>query len=281
VPATVVSVAATATLALALLQYPVSAGQVFVNADTAYVEGTVAARRGTIEDYYAAHIWNDTVVLSVGYSFEAAIYPVLIPENGGFWEAVMATDTVHVRGGFRANPNLYYTGGPSCCYGHSTLGNPDTVWDEATAFPDSLAQLDSIDETGYWRPTSGKWFWIYHNAIPPLPSGGYYPGSWNAIFYIECPGPRHLKLQVAGRSSDTVFVRWAVDSAGNGLFRVSPTPVRETRLSAREARGPSSCLRQYDIRGRVLPAASTGPGSTALQRPRALVVAGGRLVWRE
>jgi len=222
------------------------AGQVLINADAPYLEGTVAARRGTIEDYYAAHIWNDTVVLSVGYSFEAAIYPVLIPENGGFWEAVMATDTLHVRGGFRANPNLYYTGGPSCCYGHSTLGNPDTVWDEATAFPDSLAPLDSIDQTGYWRPTSGKWYSVCFSPICG------YVSDWNAIFYIECPGPRHLKLQVAGRSSDTVFVRWAVDSAGNGLFRTAPVAVKQPSVRTVQAAGSPANQQVFDLRGGLL-----------------------------
>jgi hypothetical protein len=278
--ARVESAARAVSFVLALLQCAVRAGHVFVNAEAPYSEGIVAARIGTIEDIYAAHTCNDTVEVSVGYSFEAATYPVMIPENGGFWDAIMATDTVHARAGLRWSPYLRDYGGP-CCYGHGTMGCPDTVWEQATAFPDTLAPLDSIDETGYWRPTSGKWFWVSVSQPWPLPSSSGYTSNWNSVLYIECPGPWYLKLQVAGRSSDTVFVRWAVDSAGNGLFRVSPTPVRETRLPAREALGTSLPLRQYDIRGRVLSSTGTGPSRNSAQRPRALVVAGGRLVWRE
>jgi hypothetical protein len=184
-------------------------------------------------------------------------------------------------------------------YGTYTSGSPDTNWTSTPAIPDSLLPLDSFCTYCWLYPiqpplgNTGRWFGYSDSYFNPPTDISWCltPPGHNTIMYARCSSGRTMKLQVdsmvvrdlgeGNTRCSTYRIRWAVDSAGNGLFGTSPTAVRETRLPAREALGTSLRLRQYDIRGRALSSTATGPSRNSAQRPRALVVAGGRLVWRE
>jgi hypothetical protein len=120
-------------------------------------------------------------------------------------------------------------------------GDPDTVWNDAVRFPDSLHSLDSVI---YRSVTSAdtlrcKYVFSYGPGLSPYNMFGTVP-NFNAIIYLQCTNGVKMKLQIYGLSETLLYgnptlssyrLRWAVDSLGNGKFTVPTNVIR--RYAAR------------------------------------------------
>jgi hypothetical protein len=76
-----------------------------------------------------------------------------------------------------------------------------------------------------------------------------------AIIYFKGKNGAHWKLQpVAVDSSMRVELQWAVDSAGNGLFKTPPLSTAPERMRSAISRLPGlqSSRQWFDIRGRFM-----------------------------
>ncbi|MBD3239806.1 MAG: hypothetical protein GF331_04420 [Chitinivibrionales bacterium] len=166
---------------------------------------------------------------------------------------------------------------------HGYIGNPDTVWEDATAFPDSLHVLDLLTVDVYAR---GKY--CYLNNLPTLCSqphlwSAYINPNLPAIIYMRGSNDRSVKMQIAecvvesslvhadtglhlSKEVTKVLIRWAADSAGNGVFKHENAAIHFPRSappvagSACHQSGvqPLSSRPYFDLRGR--PVARGGAG---------------------
>lgn len=243
--------------------------------------------------------WSDPWREALSASFSCGLRVVLtsvgsvIPEQGDGYGILLvhrdSCDSMGYSGGTRVDslPGLHYT---------YTIDNPDTVWDNALSLPDSLFGLDTFDTQILLAIPSlypsygarGRCFAVRH--VPTYPPG---TPVWcsevpdhNTIIYARCNSGRCVKLQVdttvvpqPNGNCGLVHVRWAADSAGNGLFRAVPTGARHPALCRTTQAAATAKSRMYDIRGRALPTqgadASGAPG-----RGAGFVVVPGGLVWR-
>jgi hypothetical protein len=133
-----------------------------------------------------------------------------------------------------------------------TIGNPDTNWNIALNFPDSLIFLDSIilnisSDSAYNYRGIGKW--CFGNSGPDIDFGCYGGGpyeNYNAIMYVTCNNNQKMKLQIdkvhqaavktwpanhpcgpVNYQIDSIHILWAADSMGNGIFKHPPVGVME------------------------------------------------------
>jgi hypothetical protein len=103
-------------------------------------------------------------------------------------------------------------------------GNPDTVWNQSTQFPDSLVGPDSIViPLPNFQVKTGKW--CYHVADDGYVSHFEYPFQRDSmgILYAKI-GEAYFKIQVVGanftnitpvsRYIGTLIIRWAVNTTG-------------------------------------------------------------------
>jgi hypothetical protein len=160
--------------------------------------------------------------------------------------------------------------------------SPDSVWDAIGTAPDSIVPMDTLTigmahTLNAWLPAGlilREWI-CYGVVLPPTSRSGWVP-DWNIIAYAHCPDSSHMAFQFA---YDTVLggptgqvVRWAVDSAGNGVFKISPVAVapgavREpTELHQRLGRTASSGSTLFDLRGKRIGAATARGRETGTLR---------------
>ncbi len=135
-----------------------------------------------------------------------------------------------------------------------TSGNPDTIWNNALSFPDSMLLVDSIMD--YYGISGTSWLfmamgkWLFDNCGPDPDDRCYWihmNENYNSIMYVLCNDNRKMKLQIdrckkkefsvhlkcneAKYWIDSVHILWAADSAGNGIFKPSPTKAFNQRIS--------------------------------------------------
>jgi len=221
----------------------------------------------------------------------------IIPEDlGSYGIVLVARDSVD-SSGYRREDGMTRSVGQVATL---TVGSSDTLWTSSRVLPDTLLDLDSViwwavgpatGDTSLGGP--GKWFAhtnvFYFPPINPMQCEQV-PGH-NTVMYARCKRGRAMKFQVdslivldagSGYTRCGMFrVRWAVDSAGNGLFRENPTAVEQPRPRAVQPNVSHSPRRAYDIRGRALEPAVTGASRAPTHRAKALTVLGRQLVWRE
>lgn len=161
-----------------------------------------------------------------------------------------------------------------------TVGGGDSVWDGANHYPDTAVAIDTTVgdcltlqgcfPDGIRRPAK----WVCGFGAGPF-SGcvrEFAPG-WNKIFYVTGLDSRHYKFQACsievhvtdtcwGREPWAVHLRWAADSAGNGLFR-DATPVRERTTVAPRTALAGEYRSAFDILGRRL--AGSGAGALGVR----------------
>ena len=121
-----------------------------------------------------------------------------------------------------------------------TINNPDTKWNDALHFPDSLAPCDTFIRIVDFNPDNPiftkarciyrTWWYIGEeiNKTSNMP-------NYNGIIYVKPNNNMHMKMQISefqilekeGMNGtnyypDTIKLLWAVDSAGNGMFKHDP-----------------------------------------------------------
>lgn len=227
-----------------------------------------------------------SITFSVGATFSMALMNDGIPEhNDAFWCALITGSSV-LNAGYRWHDSIKMADSEIAPVALA-VGNTDTVWSAATNMPDTLFGLDSI---GYPFGSSlgkapGKW--CFYNYCPGTNSSHPYCYSvplenHTAIMYVRTGDSRGLKVQVSDFERDSVDpgypalgggtrisefrVRWAVDSAGNGLFKHEGAAVRPA-LSNPGAGGsavrgspmaPFVSRPYFDLRGRPMALPSSG-----------------------
>ncbi len=136
----------------------------------------------------------------------------------------------------------------------NTVNNPDTNWNEAMRYPDSLAPCDTfvsrhpdnLDSIVFIRTrciykvrfSLGTYLWSTNSKK-----------NYNGICYVKDCNNNHIKIQIAefktvekqqgptssGIFPDTITLFWAADSCGNGIFKHDPTskiPAKQTEAQA-------------------------------------------------
>jgi len=156
------------------------------------------------------------------------------------------------------------------------IPSPDTAWFGGSfSFPDSLVATDTAGPLG-WSSSWGCAFgmpvkeWTCYSINCGMTGCVRWASDWHCLTYAHCPNGSHMAFQFA---VDTTFVggnwngwvvRWAVDSAGNGVFKVGATGIPEvhgSRAAPKAGRAPqwTAMSRRadatYDILGRC-----RGPG---------------------
>jgi hypothetical protein len=191
---------------------------------------------------------NDTVTFSNGVKL-LNYYPINgIPETHLSTGAIVLFDTLHTKAGYKYSsliePDSFTNG--LVQFGKVVYflgGNPDTFWNSAIKFPDSLHRMDSMMFYSQAFP-AGKYLYckrIYVTDLQIMPYGGRLIelANYNALFYVTCQNGQNMKIQVYGTEYDTTIhtlgggftysnislkgykLRWAVDSLGNGKFDIS------------------------------------------------------------
>ncbi len=214
-----------------------------------YQEDTLVLKLNTDSPEF---VEGDTAYLPSGVVLEVRSMFQQLPPDGWSYAGIMAHQVSSREIGYRpCSTFTYLVYVPGIGTG-ATVGNPDTIWEEARAFPDSLYMLDyhgSEDDTFFT-----KWCMSERDT-------SYLP-NWQAIIYLRGSDSRHLKLQALGVPEDslayaywwsTAFrIRWAVDSAGNGLFRHDVSGVESSGRSQpppRAAHGPRLGVELFDLHG--------------------------------
>jgi hypothetical protein len=237
---------------LALAALPASATNTLVDAHAPYSSGVVPLAV------------NDTASFTSGIALLGALFCGYRCDEDRFSYAVGYKGVPYGSIGFGWAPGVTR---PRYCVGMPGIaGSPDSVWGAAGAAPDSILPIDTlyrscvciaiIGDTSY---RSGLILreWVCTDIMLPPPNLSYWLPDWNIITYAHCPDSSHMAFQFA---YDTVLggptgqvVRWAVDSAGNGLFKTGATPTAAPRAqrasSAAPARTPSAPA-LFDLRGR-------------------------------
>lgn len=220
----------------------------------------------------------DTVSFSNGVRifFHPYIADIDILERNEYPSYLLLDTTSFYIAGYRFNVSLTRTIDPfwyrwgvwsspwnDTCYSTATRNNPDTNWNEALSFPDSLFPLDSICyyitlDTIYM--TFGKEAFInYLSMLPIDPPHGNLSENYNAIMYIKSHDSSSMKIQIAEgeliksiytiSANDTTYqsrienihIRWAVDDDGDMQFLEDFTPVFKEQI--REYNTPKITVR--------------------------------------
>ncbi len=228
-----------------------TAGTIHVQYGNTYQEDTLALR---IVPESPDHGEGDSALLPSGATLSPMSSPQLLPPNGyPFFAGISVFDVTSWQVGYKPCTTFsYWYDGPAI--GASvTIGNPDTVWEDAVGFPDSLHALDY----SYRSPVDT----FYNKWCMSQRDTSYIP-NWQAIIYLRGSDSRHMKLQALGVPEDslayaywwsTAFrIRWAVDSAGNGLFKHDVSAVESPgrpHLPARAAHGSGPGVELFDLCG--------------------------------
>jgi hypothetical protein len=151
-------------------------------------------------------------------------------------------------------------------YAECSGGSGDTVWSGTQSMPSSLSRLDStfwISPHSYDTGAGSLGLFPVIRAVTCCYPGAGYVGcpvnpNHKTIAYVRCRGGRAMKMQI-----DTVLtdgdgrcgiwhLRWAADSAGNGVYvpTVASIPQVERRTGVARAASPREAL--HDVRGRQL-----------------------------
>lgn len=127
----------------------------------------------------------------------------------------------------------------------------ETIWSNVKSIPDSTQSIDRLDPTfgnyGIFPDAQFKEVGTHSNSQFPMLEcdATNFSIAYNQILYVETQN-RNFKLQVSGGSfstdtcnvpmrpqpylynteMDSIFIKWAVDSAGNGLFKSSYTSTK-------------------------------------------------------
>lgn len=122
----------------------------------------------------------------------------------------------------------------------ATINNPDTIWNEAMHFPDSLAPCDTFVYGLYGSRDDvicSKARCIYKIYSTYVDNYTYHTKNeegYNSILYVRDLNNVHLKIQIyvfktvekqnmnTDTFPDTIKVLWAADSCGNGIFKHEP-----------------------------------------------------------
>jgi len=203
----------------------------------------------------------DTVHFSNGLVVTPAWYHSTIPEEWyPWWGALMVLYDSCDSTGLRPQSSLIrqqiHPGNPRVT---QTLAIADTIWDSSLRYPDSLWLLDSLRPSGSYVYAVGKWCFMAADTTIARP-------GWNGLFYVKALDGTRMKLQVHGHEVDTpaslqpavrsLRLRWAVDSAGNGVFMPPLATHGHRAPTPALLRGPGRRLAgwTYDLFGRRRPA---------------------------
>ncbi len=105
-----------------------------------------------------------------------------------------------------------------------TYNNPDTNWNTALTYPDSISPIDTF----YDSPTTNAMF-LYEEDVYCISMWPdvfeYHTNTYNykPILYLLTGTNRKIKLQInrlkiSNGEVDSIYLNWAVDSCGNGKF---------------------------------------------------------------
>ena len=261
---------------LGLLATGASARDTLIDAGTPYSNGVVAIE------------YLDTVSFTTGIRlWSATICAVACDER--------SVDVVGFLGvsfsgaGMRSTPGA--EPGRGCFFnGIAYSPTPDTTWCTARMYPDSLVLLDTVDGGFFQSAPLLRWpelvikEWLCRWVGCAPVCEGLVP-DWSFITYARCPDSSRMAFQFA---NDTVVggpsgrvVRWAVDSAGNGLFRTGVTAAKGPRCVSLRGLPEGWDSRAFDMRGRMLRGEQEAAPHASPLRVGAATVSGGRVVWRE
>jgi hypothetical protein len=240
----------------------VGAGVVAIDVTEPYSSGEIVYELGSP----ATSSRLDTLAFNCGLTLKGIWYYSPIPEDPDVYGAVVFLQRDLGRFHYRSDTLLSRAEAGVCWNVYSehtvTCSNPDTSWASADRFPVSTAPLDTVLPLSYYdeeRDTLvGRIAWANRRGTldNPVCDRGQMLGNFNAIMYAVGDNGRRFKLQIAAGRMDSIgvctyngspmpneavgaiFLRWAADSSGNGLFRESV----HTRGHAGRGRSPSPIL---------------------------------------
>jgi hypothetical protein len=227
---------------------------VYVDATTPYAEGYVSIDKRIL---YGTGTDEDTVAFSYGDTVAATTYYDDFSLAGTNRAYLLFLGQASGQASYRWTAGWVpeqHPGWPLCGYAN----NPDSVWENATQYPDSSLPVDTLPEP----KEVGICCYAYCQYLDGC-GGTLVKPNVGSIVYFHAAFGVHAKLQVAHVvvettgvyvvpvSGDTcpmvvprrLEIRWAVDSAGNGLFK-HEVGVRPQFLAAQN-RQPASLRRRY------------------------------------
>lgn len=243
------------SLAIVCVATPVFARNTLISVEMPYSSGHMALEH------------DDTIAFSSGIALLGVGINNGIPE--GPWSLTIACMGVaygHV--GVRWSPGITRT--QYCAGPLGFAGSLDSVLTAVTSMPDSMEPFDTAciyyvagNAGGYLPLGVALRDWLCTRLFNPPYNNTRWVEDWKIISYAHCPDGSHMAFQFV---NDTVLggptgqvVRWAVDSAGNGVFRIPPVAVKPGGLCA-----PGACRMQrngelFDLRGSLLSGAMCHP----------------------
>jgi hypothetical protein len=195
-----------------------------------YASGEIAVEDGSDMRWY-----NDTITFSCGvkitfYDLNAYIlYVVDRPGIRGIWLGGLVVIGNDTETGFRYHDSLKRGHIYSRYLDHDryicTYNNPDSIWNFAHSYPDSLSPIDTFHD----KSVTINAMCLFEedvycvNINPHLYE--YHTNTYNykPILYLLTGSNRKMKIQVSRLKTvngelDSIYLNWAVDSCGNGKF---------------------------------------------------------------
>jgi hypothetical protein len=176
--------------------------------------------------------------------------------------------------------------------GRYTTGSDDTVWGASASYPDSLRAMDTLvcrsgagGDTAVRMP--GRWCFTNFSCFEYCIVAGFAAAEvepqYNTVMYARSTNGRTMELQVGSYRIDTTsftppaftrigafLLRWAADSAGNGLYLHDGTAAERTPPAVRALRvNMHADTRSFSLMGQRLHARSLPGAARASVRVRA------------
>ncbi len=136
-----------------------------------------------------------------------------------------------------------------------TLGNNDTIWNNAMSFPDSCFPIDTFFyDIHDPAPTPFQAKAIYYIREEYMFEWGPFTDiteNMNVIVYIQASNNTYMKIQIYDMIireeqqgpqqktytyPDTITLLWAADSCGNGIFKHDPTSNKKNKIESQTKR---------------------------------------------